>query len=70
MHVFGGTHLSETFLKGDLFDEYRIGIAPVIPGSGRPLFRQGTGAHRLALVSSQQLESGGVVLRYTNRAGG
>lgn len=70
MYVFGSADLSEAFLKGDLFDEYRIGIAPVILGSGRPLFKQGTGAHRLTLVSSQQLESGGMVLRYADRAAG
>jgi dihydrofolate reductase len=41
MYVFGSAHLSETFVNDNLFDEYRIGIAPVILGSGRPLFRQG-----------------------------
>jgi dihydrofolate reductase len=39
MYVFGSALLSETFLNGNLFDEYRVGIAPVILGSGRPLFR-------------------------------
>jgi len=41
MYVFGSADLSETFINDDLFDEYRIGIAPVILGSGRPLFKQG-----------------------------
>lgn len=66
MYVFGSANLSETFLNDDLFDEYRIGIAPVILGSGRPLFREGISSKKLSLVSTQQLSTGGVVLRYEN----
>src|SRR5207342_3028412 len=35
MYVFGSANLCETFIREDLFDEYRIGIAPVIAGKGR-----------------------------------
>lgn len=65
MYVFGSAILSETFINEDLFDEYRIGIAPVILGSGRPLFRQGMASHQLSLISTQPLTTGGVVLRYS-----
>jgi len=65
MYVFGSANLSETFINDNLFDEYRIGIAPVILGSGRPLFRQGISFKNLSLVSTQQLLTGGVVLEYT-----
>jgi len=65
LYVFGSANLSETFIKDDLFDEYRIGIAPVILGSGRPLFRQGNSPKNLSLVSSHQLLTGGVILKYT-----
>ena len=65
MYVFGSANLSETFINDNLFDEYRIGIAPVILGSGRPLFRQGISPKNLSLVSTQQLLTGGVVLKYT-----
>ncbi|MGE5797370.1 MAG: dihydrofolate reductase family protein [Ignavibacteria bacterium] len=65
MYVFGSANLSETFVNDNLFDEYRIGIAPVILGSGRPLFREGISAKNLSLVSTQQLLTGGVVLKYT-----
>jgi dihydrofolate reductase len=64
MYVFGSANLSETFINDNLFDEYRIGIAPVILGSGRPLFRQGISSQNLSLVSTQQLLTGGVVLKY------
>jgi dihydrofolate reductase len=65
MYVFGSANLSETFVNDNLFDEYRIGIAPVILGSGRPLFRQGLSAKNLTLVATQQLLTGCVVLKYT-----
>ncbi|MGD9555785.1 MAG: dihydrofolate reductase family protein [Mangrovibacterium sp.] len=64
MYVFGSARLSETFINDGLFDEYRIGIAPVILGSGRPLFSQGTAQRNLSLISTQQLSMGGVVLRF------
>jgi dihydrofolate reductase len=66
IYVFGSANLSETFINDSLFDEYRIGIAPVILGSGRPLFRQGITSNNLSLVSTQQLLTGGVVLKYSN----
>ncbi len=65
MYVFGSANLSKTFINDNLFDEYRIGIAPVILGSGRPLFSQGISSRNLSLVSTQQLSNGGVVLRFT-----
>lgn len=65
MYVFGSANLSETFIKDNLFDEYRIGIAPVILGSGRHLFRQGISSKNLSLVSTQQLTTGGVILKFT-----
>lgn len=65
MYVFGSANLSETFVNDHLFDEYRIGIAPVILGSGRPLFRQGIAPGNLSLLSTQQLSTGGVILKYS-----
>jgi dihydrofolate reductase len=67
MYVFGSANLSETFINDNLFDEYRIGISPVISGSGRPLFRKGISPGKLTLVSSQQLSTGGVILTYTTK---
>jgi dihydrofolate reductase len=64
MYVFGSANLSETFVNDNLFDEYRIGIAPVILGGGRPLFAKGIASKNLSLASIQQLLTGGVVLKY------
>ena len=65
MFVFGSANLSETFINDNLIDEYRIGIAPIILGSGRPLFRQGISSKKLSLVETQQLSNGGVILKFT-----
>ena len=65
MYVFGSANLSESLINDNLFDEYRIGIAPVILGSGRPLFRQGISSKTLSLSSTQQLLTGGIVLKYS-----
>lgn len=70
MYVFGSANLSETFINDNLFDEYRIGIAPGILGSGRPLFRQGIPPKNLTLVSTQPLSNGGIVLKYTPKVVG
>lgn len=68
MYVFGSADLSSTFINDDLFDEYRIGIAPVILGSGTPLFKQGIASRNLSVVSSQQLSSGGILLKLAKTA--
>ena len=65
MYVFGSADLSDTLIKENLYDEYRIGIAPVLLGGGRPLFGEGNVPKNLSLLSTQQLANGGVVLRYS-----
>lgn len=64
MYVFGSAILSETLIREDLFDEYRIGVAPVIAGKGRYLFPKGLPGKKLSLISSQPLMTGGVILKY------
>ena len=68
MYVFGSADLSRTLIEDDLIDEYRIGIAPVILGNGRPLFKQGLPSRNLSLLSTQVLSSGGVVLIFGKTA--
>ena len=64
LYVFGSANLSETLIRENLFDEYRIGIAPVIAGSGRYLFPKGLTEKKLTLISSQSLMNSGVILKY------
>ena len=67
MYVFGSADFSKTLISGNLFDEYRIGIAPVILGSGTPLFKQGMPSRNLSLVSTQQLSPGGALLKFVKQ---
>lgn len=64
IYVFGSADLSDTLIRQDLFDECRIGIAPVVIGKGQPLFQPGTEINKLQLISTWSLENGGVVLTY------
>ena len=64
LFVFGSAALSTSLGAAGLFDEYRIAVAPVILGSGSPLFGRGQPHRALRLIESRSLASGGVVLRY------
>ncbi len=64
IYVFGSADLSHTLIRENLFDEYRIGIAPTILGGGKPLFRSGFEPRHLSLISTWPLSNGGVVLTY------
>jgi len=37
--LYGGAKLVTTFMNLDLVDEYRIAIAPIVLGAGKPLFK-------------------------------
>jgi dihydrofolate reductase len=62
--VFGSADLSATLMEQRLFDEYRLGLVPVVLGSGKPLFGRNLSRLRLRLLESRPLSSGCVVLRY------
>ena len=62
--VFGSGAFSAALTEADLFDEYRILVAPVILGAGTPLFGRGLPRRRLELLEARPLGSGAVLLRY------
>jgi dihydrofolate reductase len=64
MFVFGSANLSSTLINAGLFDEYRIGIAPVVHGRGRQLFGEGLKPQRLQLLEARPLSTGCVILHY------
>ena len=66
--VFGSANLSKTLMNERLFDEYRLGIAPVIHGSGRLLFSDGLKLQELELLETRTLSIGCVILRYLRMA--
>jgi dihydrofolate reductase len=68
IHVIGSGDLAQTLIRHDLVDEYRLMIAPVLLGSGRRLFAEGTVPAGLELVESSTTPKGVLVCVY-RRAG-
>jgi dihydrofolate reductase len=64
LFVFGSADLSATLIRHGLFDEYRIGINPIVLGGGNPLFKETPDRLRLTLTESRPLRSGVVILHY------
>jgi dihydrofolate reductase len=64
LFVFGSGILSESLTRANLFDEYRLCVAPVFLGKGRRLFNEGLPYTKLSLLETRPLKNGGVILRY------
>jgi dihydrofolate reductase len=67
LYVFGSGRLSDSLIKADLFDEYRLCIAPVILGKGKLLFAEGLPYTGLSLLEAKPLKNGGVILKYERK---
>jgi dihydrofolate reductase len=65
--VFGSADLSRTLMEQGLFDEYRLGLVPVVLGSGKPLFGRKPSHLGMKLLEARALSSGCVILRYEPR---
>ena len=64
LFVFGSARLCDSLLRRGLFDELRICVAPVVLGTGVPLFKPGGPRQDLSLLEARSLATGGVILRY------
>jgi dihydrofolate reductase len=62
--VFGSGELAKTLTQNDLVDEYRLMIFPVVVGTGKRLFDEGTDTKTMKLVDTKTFGSGVVVLTY------
>jgi dihydrofolate reductase len=62
--ISGSGDLVNTLLRHDLIDEYRLMPFPVVVGSGKRLFRDGSDTKALKLVDTKSFGSGVVVLSY------
>ena len=62
--IFGSGDLVNTLIQHGLIDEYRIMVFPIIVGSGKRLFKDGSETSAMRLVDTKTFGSGVVVLTY------
>jgi dihydrofolate reductase len=68
IHTSGSGNLVQSLMQHDLVDRYNLWVYPVLLGSGKRLFAEGTIPTALRLAESQTLSNGAVLLGY-ERAG-
>ena len=61
--IHGSGTLVHTLMQHNLIDEHRLLVYPVVLGSGKRLFKDGSSA-TLKLVETKAFSSGAVLLRY------
>jgi len=64
IHVMGSGDLIQTLIKHDLVDEFSLMIFPVVLGTGKRLFGEGTVPAAFKLTESRTTPSGVVICRY------
>lgn len=64
IQMTGSATLVQALMQTDLIDEYRLMVYPVVLGSGKRLFRNGSEKKILRLVETKSFSSGVVVLTY------
>jgi dihydrofolate reductase len=70
IYVFGSAELVAELLKHELVDEYRLCLAPVVRGSGNPLFKPADRMLKMKLTQARPLKVGAVILFYEPQYGG
>jgi dihydrofolate reductase len=64
IQVIGSGELVQTLIRHDLVDEYRLMIHPLVLGTGKRLFRDGTENTRLKLVECVPTSTGVLLSTY------
>ena len=62
--VLGSGELVQTLMENDLVDEYGLMINPILLGSGKRLFQEGSPKRPLRLVRSMTTSTGVIVANY------
>jgi dihydrofolate reductase len=60
--INGSARLVQSLIEHDLIDEYRLMVYPIVLGTGKRLFAEGTSRTKLRLVDSKLLGPDGIVL--------
>jgi dihydrofolate reductase len=64
LQVIGSGNLAQTLMRHDLVDEYRLMIYPLVLGTGKRLFREGTPKSQLRLSDSKTSSNGVLIATY------
>jgi len=64
IQVIGSGELVQDLIRHDLVDAYRLMIHPLVLGTGKRLFRDGTAPTNLRLVDSKPTTTGVLILTY------
>src|SRR6266545_1058114 len=64
LHVMGSGELIQTLMRHDLIDEYLLFIHPVVLGSGRRMFTDGSPPATLRLVDATTTTRGVIIATY------
>jgi len=68
--VAGSGTLAQTLIEGDLVDEYRLMILPIVLGTGKRFFKHEGVASTLNLAHVKEYASGAVLLTYERASAG
>src|SRR5438552_1476013 len=69
VHVIGSGDLVQTLLRHDLVDRFNLWVYPLLLGTGKRLFGEGTLPAGLRLTSSQAFPKGAIHLAYERAPG-
>ena len=64
IQVIGSGELVQDLIRHDLVDAYRLMIHPLVLGTGKRLFRDGTAPTKLRLVDTKPTTTGVLILTY------
>ena len=64
VHTIGSADLVQTLLRHDLVDRFELVLYPVLLGTGKRLFAEGTVPSGLELVAADRFPGGGIGLSY------
>jgi dihydrofolate reductase len=62
--IFGSGELMNTLIEHNLIDEYRLILFPIVVGSEKRLFRDGSDTKALRLIETKTFGTSVVVLSY------
>jgi dihydrofolate reductase len=64
LHIWGSSNLLQTLIAGDVIDEFRLWICPLVLGTGKRLFENGSPPRGLALVETRSTPKGVLINTY------